>query len=143
MTQLQMLLVIDWLSFLLVGSENYSSHNSLFGFLVLAATIANCSLFNIATIILRPDKYDSSFAGCSGRNLNLINGWHLYKHQFFVESKLHYMMGFFQKARIKNTFMYCKFFLFRPTAFWQKPCPICLSWLQWRQKLQHHSFSQT
>ena len=35
------------------------SHNLQFGFLVLAATIAYWSLFNIATIILRPDKYNN------------------------------------------------------------------------------------
>ena len=29
-----------------------------FSFLVLAPTIAYCSLFNIGTVILRPDKYN-------------------------------------------------------------------------------------
>ena len=50
----------DWISFLLVGSENYSSHNYLAGFLVLATTKAYFSLFNIAAIILRPDKYNDT-----------------------------------------------------------------------------------
>ena len=50
----------DWISFLLVGSRNYSSNNLQFGFLVLAPTIAYCSLFNIGAIILRTDTYNNS-----------------------------------------------------------------------------------
>ena len=51
-------IAVDWISFLLVRSRNYSSHNLQFGFLVLAATIAYFSLFKIAAIILRPDEYN-------------------------------------------------------------------------------------
>ena len=48
-----------WIRFLLVGSRYHSSHNLQFGFLVLAPTIAYCSLFNIEAIILRPDIYNN------------------------------------------------------------------------------------
>ena len=40
--------------------------------LVLAATMAYCSLFNIATIILRPDKYNTT--------INRIEGFAPMKH---------------------------------------------------------------
>ena len=43
-------IAVDWISFLLVGSRYYSSHHLKFGFLVLAATIAYCSLFGNITL---------------------------------------------------------------------------------------------
>ena len=46
-------LAAGWISFLFVGSRCYFSHNLQFGFLVLVATIAYCSLFNIAAVILK------------------------------------------------------------------------------------------
>ena len=69
------IIAAGWISFLLVGSGNYSSHNLKFGFLVLGLTIAYSLLFNIATIILRPNKY------------NIMNrSWDSHKYKFNIFS---------------------------------------------------------
>ena len=54
------MLYSEWLDQVLVGRIQIKSPPTVFSLasLVLAATIAYCSLFNIATIILRPDKYN-------------------------------------------------------------------------------------
>ena len=57
------MLYSEWLDQDLVGRIQKKSPRTIFklGFLVLEGTLANCSLFNIPFIILRPDKYIAHF----------------------------------------------------------------------------------
>ena len=57
------MLYSEWLDQDLVGRIQIKSHPIIFSLasLVLEGTLANCSVFNIPSIKLRPDKYNKIF----------------------------------------------------------------------------------